>query len=234
MKKFKFLITFLIITLSSSLFADSIFLKNGEVIKGKIIEVNGEVITISSELGYGEINILREQIIAVTFPENTKVDLARRYGLGYLSKTPATSSNDRYYYRVNQVSFRTYPNTNYFLDFLFGYSSGKVTNITTNTSSDFSVMQTDIRLAYVLSRLSQLSTYTGVGVGYLYWKDPLLGTNEGGVEGQFFVGIEVSFEVLPSLGFSGELSVNFQKSKSLDRQDLAITALPTLAVHYYF
>ncbi|MBL0691938.1 MAG: hypothetical protein JJV97_06365 [SAR324 cluster bacterium] len=214
--------------------AEEIYLKNGELIKGKITKITSSYISLESELGYGQIDIPKEQVINILFPEASRIDLARRYGIGYLHRAVETSSADRYNYQVNQLSFRTYFTTDIFLDFLLGYNSSQYVNSTTQQKETFSSFQSGVRMAHVFYGRSNASIYAGASLGVIAIEDSLKDLDESGVAVSAFVGVELFFPSLPDFGFSGEVALTSHNTKSLQRNDLSILALPTLSVHYYF
>lgn len=216
------------LTFSLTLYAETVYLKNGEQVKGNIKEVDDINIILESELGYGTLQIPRSEVITVHFP-GAKVDMSRRYGLGYKQRKSTTNtSRNSFNYAADMLSFRNVLSKEFFLDFQFGYGSQTVNN------AEISVFAADVRFANIFNRSANMMQYYGAGGGYIQVKDDTNNLDESGTSLEAFIGAELFFPSLPNFGFAGELAVGKRDTENTSSVDLSTSTFPSFSIHYYF
>ena len=219
-----------------------IHLHNGESIEGKIIGVGQETITIESSKGYGVLVIPKTDILLISFPQS-EINLNRRYGVGYLTKTNIINVfQNTLNFNLNQFSFRTFLNDSTLFQYLIGYGDMNVKSQDPSASAGdpqfiytrYTIFTASLRAAFVTSRQLNSLTYWGISGGVVQLRDDAQEINESGLMASAFFGAEMFFSILPNFGFSGEISFDYQSTESVTRTEINVGPIPIFSVHYYF
>lgn len=209
-------------------FAETLYLKNGELINGKIKNIDDENITIESELGYGILSIPRNNIQMISFP-GSKIDLNHRFGIGYLQRKSTTNtSKNSFDYIADQISFKTFLSSDSFLDILFGYGTSSY------KGNEASILSVDGRYGYIFDRSHNIQKYYGVSAGIIQVKDESNSVDEKGTTITAFLGFEIFFPSIPNFGFAGELAIGRTDTTNLEQLELSTSTFPSFSIHYYF
>lgn len=211
--------------------AETVHLRSGEVIRGKITQVDAENISIESEQGFGVIEINRKEIALVIFDEGQR-DMKEKMGIGYLHLvSPNTAGANFSEYAVDSFSFKFWLTSEFSLNFLMGFY-----NVSNGNTSNFEVFSYDLRAANVFRRSGSLDMYYGASVGIISVTDtsqePLL--DESGNRLRAFLGAEMFFPSLPNLGISSEVGFGSQSVGNTNITNISTTTFPTFSLHYYF
>ena len=219
----------------------NLYLINGENINGKLLQVDGQTITIESDKGYGVLTIPKADVLMITYPES-EVNVSRRYGLGYFAKSNIISGvSDTLNYNLNQISLRTYFNESFILQWLagFGSLSVNVDNPDTIDPNDtkairYQIFTASIRAAGVLKRNMNNVIYSGASFGFISTIDDSRNVEDSGVIYSVYLGAELFLFNMPNFGFSGEVAFDGLNTTNLSRFEISVSPIPTFSVHYYF
>jgi hypothetical protein len=211
--------------------AETVQLKTGESIRGKIVRSDADSISVESDKGFGVIQIKRSDITLIEF-DQTERDLSRLVGIGYYHRaTPSSVGAQASEYGVDALSLKMWLSREDSVDLQLGFysnsdASGKV----------FEVFSLDLRYARVFSRHASLDVYWGGSLGYLNVTDHTLGRDVTGTgySARGFLGLELFFVSLPNVGISSELSVGTQHVANTSTTNLSATTFPTFSLRYYF
>lgn len=221
----------LLILLAGPLRAETIHLTTGETIRGRIVGIEEDVISVESERGFGVIQLQRSEISLIEYDE-VKRDPDRTMGVGYLHRVaPTTASGDVVEYGVDAISIKFWLSSDASLDFLLGFFSSEL-----NGTKDYEVFSFDVRLAKVFKRQGQLDLYYGGSLGYLSVVDATASTpvDDSGESLRAFLGAEAFFVSLPNLGISGEIGIGSQSVGDRKITSISTTTFPALSIRYYF
>ena len=72
----------LLAAMAAPALAETIHLKGGERIKGRIIGITADTITIESEKGYGVLQVPRKDVLLIEYEDDSR-DPSRTIGFGY-------------------------------------------------------------------------------------------------------------------------------------------------------
>jgi hypothetical protein len=211
--------------------AETVYLNTGETIKGKIVRVDAETISVESEKGFGVIQIRRSDISLIEF-DKAQRDPTRQVGLGYYHRsTPSSVGAQAAEYGVDALSLKMWLSSTDWLDMQVGFYNSDAGGVAT-----FQVFSLDVRYASVFKRQANVDAYWGGSLGYLNVDDTTAGKNVSGrgwsVRG--FIGLELFFSTLPNVGISSELSVGTQSVGGSNTTNLSVTTFPSFSLHYYF
>ncbi|MGK0289569.1 MAG: preprotein translocase subunit YajC [bacterium] len=211
---------------------DTLYLTNGEIVKGKIKEISPDLIVIQSALNYGEISIPRSSISIIEFPSAER-KMAKMFGIGYRQyKSTLNNSEDSFNYTTDELSLKTFYSDKFFLELLFGY--GKVTVVQSSVEKSVEVSSSRMRLGMVYKKTSNMLHYIGVSAGIIQVKDDINSIDASGTMFSGFAGVEFFFPSLPNFGFSGEISISQIDAGDYKRQELGVSTFPSFSIHYYF
>jgi hypothetical protein len=211
--------------------AEIVHLTTGESIKGKIVRVDADTISVESDKGYGVIQIKRSDITLIEF-DQTQRDLSRLVGLGYYHRaTPSSVGAQAAEYGVDALSLKMYLTNLDWVDLQLGYY-----NNSDASGALFKVLSFDVRYGRIFKREANLDLYYGASVGYLSVTDKTLGRNVQGTgySARGFLGVELFFVSLPNLGISSEISVGTQSVGKTSTTNLSTTTFPAFSIRYYF
>jgi len=216
------------IEFKKKLAANVVYLKNGEVIIGRITQYNPDFITIESLTGQGVLQMPTAEINMIT-TQDTVVDMNQRTGIGYVQKkSTLNSSGGPASYTSDQLSYKFFLDEKMFGDILVAFGSS------VSNGSALSVFAADYRMGEVFDRYKNIQLYYGASAGILQVTDDKAGVSGSGISLSGFLGAEMFFTSLPNFGFSGEIGVGYRKAGSYTSTDLSASAFPTFSVHYYF
>lgn len=212
-------------------YGETVHLKTGETIKGKIVKADEQSITIESSKGFGAIQVDRGDITLIEFDEKGR-DPSRTIGLGYYHRAnPNTASGRVLEYGVDALSLKYWISDKESLEFQVGFF-----NTTESNRKVLEVFSLAARYAQVFKRQSNLDLYWGGSAGYLNVVD---NTGDGtfsasGTAFRAFLGAEIFFVTLPNLGISAEVGAGVQNLGSRSTADLSATTFPSFSMRYYF
>jgi len=211
---------------------ETIRLASGDSIRGKIIRVDNDSISVESEKGYGVLQIKRSEITLIEFEGATR-DPQRTMGLGYFHRsTPNTTSAQSVEYGVDSISLKFWMSETFSLDLLLGFFSHEQ-----GGAKVFEVFSFETRLATVFSRQSSLDFYYGISLGYLDVvdnSDAAAPFEDSGSSWQVFLGGEVFFVTMPNLGISAEIGFGSQSVGDREITNISTTTFPSFSMRYYF
>jgi hypothetical protein len=96
----------LLIFLAGPVRAETIHLNTGESIRGRIVGIEEDVISVESERGFGVIQIQKSEISLIEYDEVQR-DPDRTMGIGYLHRvTPNTAGKEVVEYGVDALSIK--------------------------------------------------------------------------------------------------------------------------------
>jgi len=207
--------------------AETVHLNTGESIKGKIVRVDGDTVSVESEQGFGVIQLKRSDITLIEF-DDAERDLSRLVGVGYYHRaTPSSVGAQAAEYGVDALSLKMWLSRTDSVDLQLGfYSADQV----------FEVFSLDVRYARVFRRQASLDLYYGGSLGYLNVTDNTSGRNVtgSGWSVRAFVGLELFLVTLPNVGISSELSLGTQDVGDASTTSLSATTFPAFSIRYYF
>lgn len=207
-------------------FGETIHLKSGEKIKGRIIGIDDETVSIESEQGYGILQVSRDNILIVEYEDDHR-DLSKMIGLGYFHhSTPGTGAATEY--AVDSLSLKYWLDRNVSLDTQVGFFSSS------NKKSTLKIFSLDLRLANVFKRQAELDLYYGGSVGYISVEDKASDVNGTGNTITAFLGAEIFFVTLPNLGISAEIGIGTQTVDKSSTTSISSTTFPNFSMRYYF
>lgn len=222
-------VLFFLLLASGPLLAETVHLTTGEIIKGKIVRVEEETISIESNKGFGIIQINRTDILLIEFEESQR-DFSRLFGIGYYHRSvPASVAYQAVEYGMDAVSMKMWVNQFSSLDFMLGFYSAD-----TATSTSFRVLSLDIRFASVFERRAHVDLYYGASAGLLSVTDSSRGVDDTGISMRAFLGVELFFITLPSLGIASEISFGTQTVGDSSVTNISTSTFPAFSIRYYF
>ena len=211
-----------------NLAANVVYLKNGEVLIGKITQYNSEFLTIESLKGQGVLQLPNSEVNMITSMD-TQVEMGQRSGIGYLShKSTLSGQGGPAAYQSDMLSYKTYLSEELFSDILFAFGNANY------GGNALKVMALDYRMGLVFEKYRNVLLYYGGSVGYMTITDDANGSSGSGVTMGGFVGAEMFFTAMPNFGFSGELGMTSRKIGNYSSLELSTSAFPALSVRYYF
>ncbi len=221
----------MLILLAGQAYGETIHLTSGEIIKGRIVAVEEDVISIESEKGFGVLQIQKSDIILIEY-DTAERDPSKTVGIGYLHRTtPQSSGGEALEFGVDAVSLKFWMNSFTSIDFLVGFFDSDL-----GGNKKFEVFSFDIRLATVVKRQSQLDLYWGGSIGFISVTDTT-GTNaidDSGQTFRVFGGVEIFFLTLPNLGIAAEIGFGSQTVGDRQVTNISTTTFPTFSMRYYF
>lgn len=220
-----------LLLIGSSVFAETVHLRTGEAIRGKIVRADNDTISIESEQGFGVLQIKKDEVVLIEFDEPAE-GRERRIGIGYYHRSqPNTVSGQLAEFGVDAMSLKFWLSDTASLDLQLGYFS---------TTSDgdplLEVFSLDVRYATVVQRRGLLDVYVGGSYGLITVEDNTGGAefSESGTTLRGFVGVELFFATLPGLGISSELGIGMQELGDRSTTNLSTTTFPAFSIRYYY
>lgn len=224
-------LTAVLLLLAGSAYGETVHLSSGEIINGRIVGVEEDIISIESERGFGVLQIRKADITLIEY-DKAKRNPDNTIGIGYLHRTnPNNAGGTAVEYGVDALSLKFWVSQESSLDFLIGFFSSD-----TGGTTDFEVFSFDVRLATVFKRQSQLDLYWGAGAGFLSVTDNTGATpiEDNGQTLSLFVGAELFFVTIPNLGISGEIGLVTQSVGERTTTNLSSATFPAFSIRYYF
>ncbi|MCZ6471855.1 MAG: hypothetical protein O7A08_04335 [SAR324 cluster bacterium] len=210
---------------------ETVHLSSGEVLKGRIVSIEEDVISIESDSGFGVIQIQKSDVILIEY-DSAKRDPSKKVGIGYFHRVnPNSTGGEAMEFAVDALSLKFWANSLTSLDFLVGFFNANLGN-----NRQFEVFSFDVRLAHVFKRQSRLDLYWGGSVGFISVKDNT-GSNDidgTGLNLRVFFGTEIFLPTLPNLGISAEVGFGTQEVDNRKVTNLSTTTFPALSMRYYF
>ena len=209
--------------------AETVHLNTGESIKGKIVRVDPDSVSIESERGFGVIQIQRGDITLIEYDDNER-DLSRLVGVGYYHRaTPNSVSSSAAEYGVDALSLKMWFGDRDSVDLQLGFYSAD-----DSAGTVYEVLSVDLRYASVFQRRASLDVYWGASLGFLSVTDRANGVDDTGQSLRAFLGVEFFFVTLPNVGISSEISVGSQSVGNSSTTNLSTTTFPAFSIRYYF
>jgi len=225
MKHRWFWIAVILILWASPALGETIYLKTGEVIKGKIVRADQNAISIESDKGFGVIQVKREDIITIEFDQNER-DISRFFGLGYFHRiVPLRIESLGLTFGVDAISMKMWFSSKRAAEILFGYYTA------TGSGLNYDALYLEGRYTQVFSRRAKLDMYWGFGAGIVDITDDSRGITESGTILEAFLGAESFFTAMPNLSISTEIGINVQEVGSNTSSTIIA---PALVIRYYF
>jgi len=208
--------------------SNTVYLKNGEIIYGKITQYNSDFLTLESLKGQGVLQIPSEDINMIT-TRDTLVDMSMRTGIGYVShKSTLSGQGGPAAYQSDMLSYREYLDKDLFMDLLFAFGNARYDDNTLN------VMSLDVRGGLIFQKYRNLQLYYGGAFGWMTITDDANSINGSGFSYGAFTGGEIFFTSMPNLGFSAEIGISKRQIGDYEAFDVSTSTFPTLSAHYYF
>jgi hypothetical protein len=225
---------------------ETIHLKGGETIKGRIIGITNETITIESEKGYGVLQVPLKDVLLIEYQDESR-DPSRTIGFGYHHRSaPVTGSSAAAEYAVDAISLKYWLDRTDSIDVQFGFFS-----TTDDGSKLLEIFSLDLRYAHVFKRQAELDLYYGASIGYLQVEDrtglrlvdrdqdgdrelePTV-VDDSGFSIRAFLGVEIFFVTLPNLGIAAEVGIGTQQVGERTTTSVSTSSFPSFSVRYYF
>ncbi len=208
--------------------ANVVYLKNGEILMGKITQFNAETLTIESMKGQGVLQIPNSEVNMITSMD-TIVDMSQRTGVGYVShKSTLSGQGGPAAYQSDMLSYKMYLEEDLFSNVLFAFGSANY------DGKALKVLALDYRMGMIAQRFRNVLVYYGGSVGYMQITDDINNVSGQGFTFGGFAGAEMFFTSLPNFGFAGEVGVSSKKIGEYSSFDISTSTFPALSVHYYF
>lgn len=210
---------------------ETIHLKGGERIKGRIIGITNETITVESEKGYGVLQVPRNEVLLIEYQDESR-DPTRTIGFGYHHRSaPVTGNGAAAEYAVDAISLKYWLDSKDSLDVQFGFFSA-----INDGEKELEVFSLDLRYATVLKRQADMDLYLGGSLGYLQVQDKTTSpeVDDSGFGVRAFAGVEVFFVTLPNLGISAEVGIGTQQVGNRSTTSVSTSSFPSFSVRYYF
>lgn len=220
-----------LVMLASPCLGETIHLVTGESIKGRIIRIDDQTLSVESDKGYGIIQIAKADVTLIEYDQK-KRDPSRLLGFGYVHQSePSNATAAAAMYGVDALSLKYWMTSTDSLNLHLGYFSAQQ-----DGKPVLEIFSVDVRYASVFQRRGNLDLYYGGSVGYLTVTDKTAGNNieDSGTRLRVFLGAEVFFVSLPNLGISAEIGFGQQSIGDQTVTNLSTTTFPTFALHYYF
>ncbi|MDH4120726.1 MAG: LSm family protein [Deltaproteobacteria bacterium] len=214
---------------SSPAWAEVIYLKSGETIRGKIVAFDQQTVTVDSERGFGTLQINRDDITMIEF-DSAQRSPARTMGLGYLHRSTALGSaasvGD---YGLDSLSIKYWIGDTSAMDFLVGFFSSSQ-----GTTTKLDIFSVELRYYNVFKRNGNLDLYWGLGGGFMNVNDTTRSLNAAGVSVRGVLGAEIFFPSMPNLGISTEIGMGAQTLGNITTTNISTTTFPNFSMRYYF
>ncbi|MDH5560469.1 MAG: hypothetical protein OEY59_06390 [Deltaproteobacteria bacterium] len=205
-----------------------LYLKNGEVLRGKVTQFNKDYVTIESEQGVGSIQLPSTELSMIVSTTD-RIDMTQRNGFGYhMNKSALHSTNGPGAYDSDQLSYKFYLDKTMFSDILFAFGNVK------SNEQVFKVVSLDYRLGVVFDQKQNTQFYYGGSAGYMQIKDDVNAIEGSGVSLKGFLGAEMFFNSLPNFGFAGEIGFGIKKIGEYSSSDVSTSSFPSFSIHYYY
>jgi hypothetical protein len=217
--------------LATPCFGETIYLSTGESVRGRIIRVDDQTISVESDKGYGIIQIAKSDVTLIEYDQK-KRDPSRTLGFGYFHRSvPPSITPGATEYGVDALSLKYWLSSTDSMELQWGYYSAQ-----NDGKALLEIFSLDVRYAYVFQRRANLDLYYGASAGYLSVKDQTGGANvdDTGTRVRVFIGAEAFFVSLPNLGVSAEIGFGSQTVGKQTVTNLSTTTFPTFGVRYYF
>lgn len=215
--------------MAAPVFAETVHLNSGEVIKGKILRADDEVISIETEKGFGVIQVKRSDIIYIQFDQNER-DISRKFGLGFFHRiVPLVVESNGQIFGLDAVSFKLWFSKSVALDFLLGFTS-----VSTGGATSYEAMTIEARGVWVFAQHGSMDLYLGGAFGILTLTRSAGRAEESGTSMQGFLGTEVFLPSFPNLGIATEIGISLQEIGSGATAIKSTAIIPSVAVRYYF
>lgn len=208
--------------------ANVVYLKNGEVIIGRITNYTPDFITIESLTGQGVLQMPTAEVNMIT-TRDTMVNMNQREGVGYVQKkSTLNSSAGSATYTSDQISYKSFLTEDTFINPLLAFGNSVANGQTLR------VLAFDVRYGMIFERYKNVNLYYGGSVGYLQVTDDSESVSGSGYSFSGFLGAEMFFTALPNFGFSGEMGMGYRKAGDYESTDISASAFPTFSIHYYY
>ncbi len=206
--------------------AETVYLKTGEVIKGKIVRADAGTISVDTEKGFGVIQIKRDDIIEIEFDQNAR-DISRFFGVGYYHRVmPLRLEALGLVYGQDAISLKMWFGANSAFELLFGFYSASGSG-----GASYDVLSLEVRYMKVFTRRARLDMYWGAGGGILDVTDSSTGLSDSGTTLEAFLGAESHISTMPNLTISTEIALVIQEVGS----NVSSTVIsPSVVMRYYF
>ncbi|MCZ6748206.1 MAG: hypothetical protein O7D96_02855 [SAR324 cluster bacterium] len=231
MKLLRILIPWMLIGLAAPALAETLHLRGGERIKGKIIGITDETITVESDKGYGVLQIPREDVLLIEYVDESR-DPTKMMGIGYHHRSvPVTGNGSAAEYAVDAISLKYWLDSTESIDVQFGFF-----NTTDGGDKLLEIFSLDLRYAHVFKRQAELDLYVGGSLGYLKVEDNTTANpvDDSGFGVRAFLGAEIFFVTLPNLGIAAEVGIGTQTVGDRTTTSISTSSFPAFSVRYYF
>lgn len=211
--------------------AETVHLKTGEIIKGRIVRVDQDTLSIESDKGFGVIQVQRSDITLIEY-EETERDPSRLVGVGYYHRVnPGNAVASAAEYGVDALSVKMWLSSTDSVDLQLGFYSAD-----TDAGSIYEVFSVDVRYANVFQRRGGVDVYWGASAGYLNVTDKTTtpAIEDTGYRLRAFLGLELFFVSLPNVGISSEIGIGSQTVGETTITNLSTTTFPSFSIRYYF
>jgi len=206
----------------------TLYLQNGEVIKGKITQYTLDFVTLESVSGHGVLQVPTSEINLIS-SDVGKMDMSQRTAIGYSQqKSTLNSNNGPSAYSSDQISYKTFLDSDLFLDVLLAFGDA------TYNANKLKVFALDLKGGIIFDQTQNIFLYYGGSVGILQITDDAGGVSGSGYSLRGFLGGEMFFPTLPNFGFSGEIGLGVKSAGDYKSTDISTSAFPTFGMHYYF
>lgn len=219
------------VALAAPALGETIHLKGGERIKGRIIGITNETITVESEKGYGVLQVPRKDVLLIEYQDESR-DPSRMMGFGYHHRSaPVTGNGAAAEYAVDAISLKYWLDADDSLDVQVGFFSA-----INDGDKQYEVFSLDLRYATVIKRQADMDLYIGGSLGYLQVQDEtsLDPVDDSGFGVRAFAGVEVFFVTLPNLGIAAEVGIGTQQVGDRSTTSISTSSFPSFSVRYYF
>lgn len=208
--------------------AVDIYLRNGEIIEGKITQYTSEFVTVESLSGHGILQLPTIEISTIT-TKGHNIELNQREGVGYMQKKSTVSgSNESYLSNMDQLSYKFFMNKDTFGNILLSYSNSN------DDGQKLQVMGIEYRLAKIFKKYQNTVLYYGGSVGYISVKDDENDIDGNGYTLGGFIGGEMFFKTLPNIGLAAEIGIGRTNLGDYEATEITHSSFPTFTIHYYF
>lgn len=220
-----------LLLLAAPAFGETVHLRSGEIIKGKIVRADDETISIESEQGFGILQVKKSEVLLIEF-EDSEEARSRKVGIGYFHRSqPNTLSGQLAEFGVDALSLKFWVSDTGSIEIQLGFFSAS-----DDGDTILEVFSLDFRYASVINRRGNLDVYVGGSYGLITVEDNTSGSSfsESGTTIRAFMGVEVFFATLPGLGISSELGVGMQELGDRSTTNISTTTFPAFSIRYYY
>jgi len=206
----------------------TLYLQNGEIIKGKITQYSLDFVTLESLSGHGVLQIPTSEINLIS-ADIGKMDLNQRTAVGYMQQKSTLNSNSGpSSYSSDQISYKVFLERDLFMNILLAFGDA------TYNGNQLKVFALDLKAGMIFDQVQNTFLYYGASGGILQITDDAAGVSGSGYSVRAFVGGEMFFPSLPNFGFSGEIGLGIKNAGDYKSTDISTSAFPTFGMHYYF